>query len=84
VSQPRPPDPETREEWQEAVDVAVGARAIADCKMYGLLEGGPEVDVDRCDEIIERGRQRGVLPSRTVVELAAEIIAAVNLEATSQ
>lgn len=71
-------DPKTAAEWQEAVDAAAGARAIADCKMYGLLEGGPEIDVGRCDEILERGRARGVRPSRPRNELAVRLVAEIN------
>lgn len=73
-------EPHTLREWQEAVDVAAAARAIADCMMYGLLEGGPEIDVDRCDEIIEAGLARGVQPSKPIVELALEMVTAINAE----
>jgi hypothetical protein len=73
-------DPHTPAEWQEAVDGAAAARAIADCKMYGLLEGGPEINLARCDSILERGRRRGVFPSRPVTELAVAFIRAVNDE----
>lgn len=72
------PDPKTPAEWQEAVDAAAACRAIADCKMYGLLEGGPEINVARCDEILGRGRRRGVHPSSSVRELALEMVRQVN------
>jgi len=71
-------DPKSTAEWQEAVDAAAGLRALADCKMYGLIEGGPEIDVARCDEILERGRARGVRPSAPARDLAIEIIRQVN------
>jgi hypothetical protein len=71
-------DPKTPEEWQEAVDVAAGVRAIADCKMYGLIEGGPEIDIARCDDILARGRRRGITPSRPVTELAVELVKQIN------
>jgi hypothetical protein len=48
-------DPKTPEEWQTAVDSASALRLIADCRMYGLIDGGPSIDVARCDEIVERG-----------------------------
>lgn len=73
--------PRTAREWQDAVDAAAAARTIADCKMYGLLEGGPVIDVARCDEILERGRRRGVTPSRPVEELAVALMLAFNEEA---
>lgn len=73
-------DPKTPEEWQEAVNLATGLRALADCKMYGLLEGGPGVDVARCDDIVERGLALGVVPSAPAAELAIEIVKLINLE----
>lgn len=60
----RPGDPQTPEEWQEAVDLAAGARLIADCKMYGVITGGPAIDVARCDFILRRGAKLGIRPSR--------------------
>jgi hypothetical protein len=74
-------NPKTREEWQCAVDNAAGARAIADCKMYGLIEGGPEINVRRCDAILARGKKRGVTPSLPITELAVRMVMAINGEA---
>jgi hypothetical protein len=79
VKQPRTPA-----EWQEAVDVAAALRAIADCKMYGLIEGGFHIKVARCDEILERGARRGVHPSRPPGELAVGYIAAYNAQEVKQ
>lgn len=71
-------EPKTPEQWQEAVDAAAACRAIADCKMYGLLEGGPTIDVRRCDDILARRRAKNILPSRPKRELAIGMIAALN------
>jgi hypothetical protein len=71
-------DPKTPEEWQEAVDAAAGARAIADCAMYGLITGGPKINVRRCDDILARGRKRGIAPSRTDTELVVELVKQIN------
>jgi hypothetical protein len=73
-------EPKTPEEWQEVVDMAAAARAVADCKMYGLLTGGPDIDVERCDDLLRRGRKRGITPSRPVGELAAAFVRMVNEE----
>ena len=67
-------DPQTREQWQIAVDIAAGLRAIEDCKMYGLLQGGPKINLDRCDELLTRGARMGVIPSKQTIELAADLI----------
>lgn len=71
-------NPSTPAEWQRAVDAAAGFRAIADCKMYGLFEGGPEIHVSRCDEILELGARKGIRPSRPAIELALRLLAIIN------
>lgn len=70
-------EPRTRREWQEAVDGAAGLRVIGDCMMYGLITG-PEINVARCDDILSRGAERGVRPSRPDVELALDLIKEIN------
>jgi len=69
----------TPEDWQLAVDAAAGMRMVADCMMYGLLTG-PEINVGVCDEILARGRKRGITPSRAEDELALQLIAEFNSE----
>lgn len=71
-------DPSTPEEWQEAVDAAAAGRALADYKMYGLVEGGPSINIARCDSILERGRCRGITPSRPALDLALALIDGIN------
>lgn len=73
--------PRTPAEWQEAVDASAAYRLIADCELYGLIEGGGEINVDRCDYILQAGKARGVLPSRPIVELAVEMIRSINAAA---
>jgi hypothetical protein len=58
-------DPETREQWQDAVDQAHFYLSLDDCKMYGLVTGGPIVNVERCREIIKKGAAIGILPDVT-------------------
>lgn len=70
-------DPETPEEWQEAVDVAAFLRMLHDCKLYGLIEGGPETNIDRCDDILERGSSMGIRPvseDQLIERYAASVI----------
>jgi hypothetical protein len=70
--------PATPSEWQEAVDLSCGLRALANCKMYGLLAGGPEIDHDRCDQLIAEGKRLGIGPSKPIPELAAYVVMAYN------
>lgn len=67
----------TPEDWQLAVDAAAGMRVIADCMMYGLITG-PEINVGVCDEILARGRKRGITPSLPATDLAKVMILEIN------
>jgi hypothetical protein len=71
--------PKDPAELQRAVDAAAGARALADCMMYGLITG-PKIDVDRCDWLLEAGRLRGIHPSKPANELAIELAMGSNAE----
>jgi hypothetical protein len=71
-------DPQTPEQWQDAVDGAAGFIAIESCKMYGLMKGGPKIDLARCKQILEHGAAKGITPSKSDTELALALIAAIN------
>lgn len=64
-------DPETPAEWRAAVVMAEACVLLDSARQYGLVVGGPVVDVERCLALIERGRARGVVAS--VAELDAGI-----------
>jgi len=61
-------DPQTPEQWQEAVDHAEALLLIHSARAYGFIKGGPEIDVDRCDAILTRGAALGVQPDQAAVE----------------
>jgi hypothetical protein len=67
-------EPITETEWREAVLGACAMRLIHDAALYGLIEGGPKINVERCDELIEKGRARGIVFSRAEIETAAVAI----------
>jgi len=58
-------DPTTPAEWLAAVTLAEVCLDIATARVFGLITGGPEIDTDRCRELIRRGRAHGII-SRTV------------------
>jgi hypothetical protein len=60
-------NPRTPAEWQEAVNAAHVWRMIANCMMYGLVTG-PEVNVGRCDELLEQGAHLGYRPEPGIFE----------------
>ncbi|HZP33945.1 MAG TPA: hypothetical protein VFB23_11355 [Candidatus Acidoferrales bacterium] len=51
-------DPRTEAEWPEAVNIAAFLLSIHSAVLYGLLETDLKIDPDRCDEILEQGRER--------------------------
>ncbi len=63
-----PRDPKTPEQWQEAVDAAEAILLLDSARKYGLVTGGPIILVDRCDEILSRGRAMNVHPNRVAVD----------------
>jgi hypothetical protein len=52
-----------------------GALALDSARQYGLIKGGPEVNVARCVEILKRGRQLGITPAPDAVEKFAQELA---------
>lgn len=64
-----PQNPETTEEWQAAVDAADALLRLNAARIYGLVRGGPDVNAERCWELVHRGRElHGIEPSDDVVE----------------
>jgi hypothetical protein len=64
-------DPASLEEWRMAATTAAGLRLIADAQMYGFITGGHEINVERCDEILERAAKQGIVPTAAEAEQAA-------------
>lgn len=56
-------EPVTPQEWQLCVDAAEFFLAVDSCRQYGLLTGGPGVNVERCVGILERGKALGYKPA---------------------
>lgn len=56
-------EPVTDMEWQDAVDAAEFALHLESARHFGVVEGCPEVDVARAEDLLARGRRRGVFPT---------------------
>jgi hypothetical protein len=73
-------DPETSEEWQEAVDAAAGARTIADLKMYYGMRMKPWRRSGGLSNPVLRMKPKAIqtFPDRSQVETvpAFEVVAA--------
>lgn len=61
-------EPITDEQWQEAVDMAHACILLDAATKYGLVTGGPRINVERCQELLDRGKARGTFPRPDAVE----------------
>lgn len=68
-------EPSTPEQWQEAIDLANFFLHLDAARQYGLIQGGPEVNIERCEEILERGRVLGIEPAPGSLERITRIYA---------
>ncbi len=55
--------PETPEEWQAAVDETHVLLDIERLRQEGLIEGGPDINVELCQEILNLGLALGYVPN---------------------
>jgi hypothetical protein len=71
----RPRLPENGEALQNLVDMSHGFLLLDSARKYGLVTGGPGVNVERCVEIIEHGEARGIKPRPDAAERMLAAIA---------
>ena len=60
-------DPETPQQWQEAVDAAQGILALEYARLLGLMTNTNEINVERCAAILTRGAELGVTPAEGAI-----------------
>ena len=61
-------NPRTPEELQDAMDAAYACITLDDARQYGLVIGGPKINVDRAEEILALGKAAGYTPSPDAIE----------------
>lgn len=61
-------DPQTHDEWQAAADSAEALLLLDSARQYGLLTGGPKVNVDRAQEILDAAAKLGITPRPDAAE----------------
>jgi hypothetical protein len=61
-------EPETPQEWQEAVNLAELYSLIDSAVKYGLVEYTGKINIERCYDILEQGRKRNVYPVKAQVD----------------
>lgn len=57
-------------ELRQAALLARVSLLLASARAYGFVDGGPDVDVDRCEEVIEVAREAGMEPTDDEVDAA--------------
>jgi len=63
--------PTTDTEWQDAVDCADGAIHFDAAREYGLIKGGPEIDLERAETLLRLGAEQGYHPRADAPEAFA-------------
>lgn len=76
MARPQVKQPRTTAEWQEAADLAHGSLCLESARMYGLIRGGPGVNVARCRRVLAKAQRRRIEPrpdalDRFIEELVA-------------
>lgn len=59
---PKPRNPKNNREWQEAADLAEVYLKIDSAHQYGLIEGAPDIDIERCEKILKLAARRHIKP----------------------
>jgi hypothetical protein len=75
-----PRDPATPEQWQVVVNLAQACLLLDDSRLYGLIQGGPDIDRARCLDILARGKAQGWVPRslNDIETLALKLVSAIN------
>jgi hypothetical protein len=64
----KPQEPGSSEEWQEAVNLAELYSRVDAAVKYGFITFTGKIDINRCEDILEQGRRRGVFPVQAQVD----------------
>lgn len=69
-------NPTTPAEWREAAVFAAAALMLDSARQYGLVTGGPIVNVDRCVDVLAEAKGRGVEPTKAEIDAAVDALVA--------
>lgn len=59
--------------------LAAGCLLIESARLYGLVTGGPPIDVEQCEAVLARLAREGVVPTEDETQAAAcRFIAEIN------
>lgn len=67
--------PQTDEEWQYAADASKAFQLLESLRFYGLVEGGPVINLDKCEELLELAAERLIYPTdEGVIDVIARYV----------
>lgn len=69
-----PPNPASPQERQAAVDASLALLAVHSAQALGLVAGAPEVNIERCVQLLQLGERAGVSPSAAAMEDALRVL----------
>jgi hypothetical protein len=55
--------PHSPQEWRDAAACADVLLAVDAARQYGLITGGPTIDVRRCVDLLARAKAQGIAPT---------------------
>lgn len=67
-----PQEPETVEEWQEAVNIVQALLIVHDARTKRAFSDGSNIDAKRCNDTLLRGKQMGIVPQPDRVRKAVK------------
>lgn len=67
-------DPQTPEQWRMAAAMAQACIVLDAARQYGLVTGGPGVNLNRCLEVVARAKARDIVPSEAEIDQAIQAI----------
>jgi hypothetical protein len=67
-------EPQTPAEWNEAAALAEVMLDIDAARRYGLITGGPKINVERCRAIIRDARAQGIVSTAATINRVTEAI----------
>jgi hypothetical protein len=69
-------DPQTTADWRLVLAVAHACLALDAARQYGVVVGGPTIDVRRCEELIAGGLAIGLRVTKDEIDTATDTLLA--------
>lgn len=59
----RLPPKHRRDLWEDLANQAEAGLRVDSARAYGLITGGPKINWERCQEVLERAKALGIVPT---------------------